>query len=65
MTAVGRRSYLSFSLAVKEDGVITALEGQLRSEVKGKKKPQMMRFKNPWPKQQESKLTVYLCKSYD
>lgn len=34
MTAVARRSYFTFSLAVKEDKVITVLEWQLGSEVK-------------------------------
>lgn len=34
MTAVARRSYFTFSLAVKEDEVITVLEWQLGSEVK-------------------------------
>lgn len=33
MTAVARRSYFTFSLAVKEDEVITGLEWQLGSEV--------------------------------
>ena len=32
MTAVARRSYFTFSLAVKEDEVITVLEWQLGSE---------------------------------
>lgn len=32
MTAVARRSYFTFSLAVKEDEVITMLEWQLGSE---------------------------------
>lgn len=34
MTVVARRSYFTFSLAVKEDEVITVLEWQLGSEVK-------------------------------
>lgn len=40
-TAVARRSYFTFSLAVKEDEVITVLEWQRGSEVKVRK--QMMR----------------------
>lgn len=37
MTAVARRSYFTFSLAVKKDEVITVLEWQLDSEVEGRK----------------------------